>query len=148
MICPLQIVVSANWFTRIGVRFPWVCCHSEILSECPLWVDCCRKHFRIPATYEQAQLALAQCAKLDECKDWVDKFAALGSYARQAANHDLEELAYKIHARAIRRCGEIMREIAVDHNRGNQYMPTHAEHTQSLTRTQATKDAGMTEHLK
>jgi len=30
---------NANWFARIDVCFPWVCCHSEMRSECLLWVD-------------------------------------------------------------------------------------------------------------
>src|SRR5882757_827322 len=66
---------------------------------------------RLPATYEAAKQALAECFRLDECQDWADKMAALASYARQSENRELEELALRIRARAIRRCGEVLQEI-------------------------------------
>ena len=39
---------------------------------------------RLPAAYEAASRAIAECERIDECKDWSDKAAALASYARQA----------------------------------------------------------------
>lgn len=78
--------------------------------------------------------------------DWVDKMAALGSYARQAANEDLEKLAYKIHARAIRRCGELMLEI--EKAQGGDRKSTGVEYPLINTRTQAAKDAGMSDHQR
>ena len=40
----------------------------------------------------------------------ADKAQALASYARQADNDDLRKMADRIQARAIRRCGELLRE--------------------------------------
>lgn len=62
----------------------------------------------LPATYEHACSALAKCERLDECKDWADKAAALASYARQADDPTLERLAVRIKARAVRRCGDLL----------------------------------------
>lgn len=66
---------------------------------------------RLPAVYESAQRALADCAKIDECKSWADKAAAMASYAKQSDDKTLFNFAVKIQARAIRRCGELLREI-------------------------------------
>jgi hypothetical protein len=33
---------------------------------------------KLPAAYTVAKRALAECGKVDECKDWVDKAAVLG----------------------------------------------------------------------
>lgn len=38
----------------------------------------------LPQTYENAKTALAECASIDECKDWSDKASALASYARMS----------------------------------------------------------------
>ena len=48
---------------------------------------------RFPATYESAKAALANCVRLDECKDWADKAAALASYAKQANDEELMKQA-------------------------------------------------------
>ena len=66
---------------------------------------------QLPAAYSVAKKALAECEKIDECKDWADKAAALGSYARQSKDESLFKLATRIQARAIRRCGELLKEI-------------------------------------
>jgi hypothetical protein len=65
----------------------------------------------LPANYERARQALAQTASIDECKTWSDKAAALASYARQANDDSLQKLAMRIHGRAVRRAGELLREI-------------------------------------
>lgn len=44
---------------------------------------------KLPAAYTVAKRALAECGKVDECKDWVDKAAVLGSYARQSKDESL-----------------------------------------------------------
>ena len=67
---------------------------------------------RLPATYAAAQQALAECDKIDECKSWADKAAALASYARMASDETLWATAQRIHARAIRRCGELLKQQA------------------------------------
>jgi hypothetical protein len=63
----------------------------------------------LPATYERACTALATCDRIDECKDWADKAAALASYAKQADDQTLHRLATRISARAIRRAGELLK---------------------------------------
>lgn len=56
-------------------------------------------------------MALANCNRIDECKDWSDKAQALASYARQSEDKEMETTAMRIRARAIRRCGELLKEI-------------------------------------
>lgn len=69
----------------------------------------------LPATYETAKNALAQCQAIDECKDWADKAAALASYARQSEDLELEKMAQRIRARAMRRAGEIAKQMMQPH---------------------------------
>jgi hypothetical protein len=64
----------------------------------------------LPVLYEQAKSQLAKLATVDECKDWADKAAALASYARQAQDDELLKAATRIRARAIARCGELLKE--------------------------------------
>jgi hypothetical protein len=66
---------------------------------------------RLPATYESAKQALAECSRIDECQSWADKAAALASYARQARDDTLLSFATRIKARALDRCGELLRQI-------------------------------------
>jgi hypothetical protein len=56
----------------------------------------------LPANYAAAKTALATCHRLDEYQDWADKMKALGSYAKQADDKSLHDLALRIHARAVR----------------------------------------------
>ena len=65
----------------------------------------------LPKSYEAAKAALAECTKIDECKDWADKAAALASYARQANDDELQKYAQRIRARACRREGELWRQL-------------------------------------
>jgi len=65
----------------------------------------------LPQRYENAKNALAECASIDECQDWADKAAALASYARQAKDDQLERMSQRIRARAIRRAGELLKQI-------------------------------------
>src|SRR6516165_5724503 len=66
---------------------------------------------RLPSTYESAKTALAECHRIDECKDWADRAEALASYARQAKDDELRRMADRIQARAIHRAGELLKEI-------------------------------------
>ena len=66
---------------------------------------------RLPAAYESAKRALESCASVDECKDWADKAAALASYARQSEDLELEKLARRIRDRALRRAGELLKQV-------------------------------------
>ncbi|KRR11286.1 hypothetical protein CQ12_05520 [Bradyrhizobium jicamae] len=66
---------------------------------------------KLPATYEQAKLALASCASIDECQDWANKAEALASYAKMADDETLFDYAKRIHGRAVRRMGELLNQI-------------------------------------
>ncbi len=96
----------------------------------------------LPATYESAKKALAECSKIDECHDWSNKAAALASYAKQADDDTLHRYALRISARAIRRCGELLKQFD---GRG-EHRRTEGNHSSSNTQKQAAQDAGMSEH--
>ena len=64
---------------------------------------------RLPAAYENAKVALANCSRLDECQEWANKAEALASYARQAEDDSLRQMADRIQSRAVRRCGELLK---------------------------------------
>lgn len=66
---------------------------------------------RLPQTYENAKTALANCATIDECVEWSSKAEALASYAKQANDDELMKYAVRIRDRAIRRCGELLKQI-------------------------------------
>lgn len=61
---------------------------------------------RLPDRYGWAKAALAECQRVDECKDWADKAAAMASYTRQSDDDTLYEMAVRIKSRAIRRGGQ------------------------------------------
>ncbi len=65
----------------------------------------------LPIVYERATKALAECARIDECQDWANKAKALASYARQSKDDTLRKMADRIQARAIRRCGELLKQV-------------------------------------
>ncbi|NRB19898.1 MAG: hypothetical protein HRU33_20705 [Rhodobacteraceae bacterium] len=97
----------------------------------------------LPAVYEQAKAALAQCETIDECKDWS---AALASYAKQAGDETLEKKARLIRNRAIRRMGQVLEQIEPGKTGPKTELNT-GDHTQ-LTRAQAAKQAGLSKHQK
>ena len=66
---------------------------------------------RLPETYTKAKLALAACVHIDECKDWADKAEAMASYARQSGDTELRKMADRIQARAVDRCGQLIKQI-------------------------------------
>lgn len=66
---------------------------------------------KLPVLYQQAKDQLAECARIDECKDWADKAQALASYAKQSDDEALEKLARRIRARAIKRCGQLLKQF-------------------------------------
>lgn len=96
---------------------------------------------QLPATYEHAKTALAECSSIDECKDWSDKAAALASYAKQSKDDSLRKMAERIQARAIRRAGEILKQIEPA---TGAHLKGEGDHT--LSRKQAGDDAGLSEH--
>jgi len=98
---------------------------------------------RLPASYEAAKVALRDCAQIDECLAWANKAEALASYARQAHDDEMRKMADRIQARALKRCGELLREI--EPSRGaNQHIRAGA--LPKVTRTLAATNAGLSEH--
>lgn len=113
-------------------------------------------HAKLPASYEQAKTALAECAGIDECQSWADKAAALSSYAKQAEDNTLHAYAQRIRARAIRRAGELLKQIPpnkggdaslFDARDGGDQSATEPRDSgdPKLTRKNAAADAGMSE---
>lgn len=96
---------------------------------------------KLPQSYEHACTALATCEKIDECKEWADKAAALASYAKQAEDLSLENYAKRIKARAIRRAGELLNAIEPKHG-ANQNIEGGSS-PKVVTRKQAARDAGL-----
>jgi len=94
---------------------------------------------KLPSVYEHARTALAECERVDECKAWSDKAAALASYARQANDDTLLKTAMRIQGRATRRAGELLKEI--DTASG-----ARTDLRQAPTRGSAAADAGLSEH--
>jgi hypothetical protein len=99
---------------------------------------------RLPQTYEAARQALSECSEVDECKDWADKAAALASYAKQAEDDQLERMAQRIRARAIRRAGELLKQIEPQQGQRRDLQPSVGVHTKS--REDAAREAGMSKH--
>lgn len=100
---------------------------------------------RLPETYDRAKTALAECSRIDECQSWADKAAALASYARQSKDDSLRKMADRIQARAIRRAGELLKQIpAAPGTRTD----LGTAQSQGLTRTQAADEAGLSERQR
>lgn len=97
---------------------------------------------QLPQAYETAKAALAACASIDECQDWADKAAALASYAKQADDDTLEKMAMRIRARAIRRCGELLKQF--DGRPGN--AKQSAGDDTLISQRDVAEQAGMSKH--
>lgn len=106
---------------------------------------------QLPATYESAKAALAECYRVDECKEWADKMMALASYARQVQDNSLYETAAKIHGRAIKRVGELLKTLAPAHGKGGgrPSEKTSGRHRPDVSdppsRSEAARGAGLSE---
>lgn len=96
---------------------------------------------KLPATYEAAKAALAQCTTVDECKDWADKAAALASYARMAEDETLLHMAKRIQARAYRRMNEVLQ--AIDGRNGQNLPGAKSVGTDTFSRHDAAAAAGL-----
>lgn len=102
---------------------------------------------RLPSTYQAAKAAISQCARLDECKDWADKASALASYAKQAQDTQLEDMAKRIRARATRRAGQLLQQI--EPSKGGRPAKTNeGAHTSFSSRRDVAAEAGLSEHQK
>lgn len=99
----------------------------------------------LPQTYRNAQIALQECSQVDECKDWADKAAALASYARQSEDDQLEKMAQRIRARAIRRAGELLKQVE-DARKGQNLPGAKSEDAPTFSRSDAAREAGMSKH--
>jgi hypothetical protein len=100
----------------------------------------------VPVKYEAACRAISECDRIDECKDWSNKAAALATYAKQANDDSLRVMAVRIQARAYRRMGELLKQIpAGEGARGGKRQEGTLP---PLTRTQAATDAGLSEHKR
>jgi hypothetical protein len=97
----------------------------------------------LPATYEAAKMAIMECNRVDECKDWGDKMAALASYARQSKDEEMEKMALRIRARAIRRCGELLKEVEKMQPKESGAMKGITDSGKTSERKQAATDAGL-----
>ena len=95
----------------------------------------------LPAKYEAAKVALRECNRIDECKNWGDKAQALASYAKQADDKEMEKTAQRIRARAVRRCGELLKEI--EKAQGGVRRNQEGGVSPMVSRTKAAKDAGL-----
>jgi hypothetical protein len=102
---------------------------------------------RLPATYETAKTALAQCVKLDECQEWANKAEALASYAKQAGDESLRKMADRIQARAIRRCGELLKQVEPATG-GQPFQGNSTREGAHPSRKQAAEEAGLSEHQR
>lgn len=94
---------------------------------------------RLPQSYETAKNALSNCVSIDECQDWADKAAALASYAKQANDDELMKMATRIRDRAIRRAGELLKQIEPQSGKRTDIEPSGG----APTRSQVAQDAGM-----
>jgi len=101
---------------------------------------------RLPEVYAQAKKALEECVKIDECQDWANKAEAMASYARQANDDSMHKMADRIQARAIRRCGTLLKEI--EPATGANLPNVEREGALPYGRTQAATDAGLSEHQR
>lgn len=91
----------------------------------------------LPASYIDAKNAIQQCARIDECKSWSDKAAALRVYGMQIKDESLINDAKRIRARAVQRGGELLAKLEA--SKGGR---TGRRGSTSLRR-EAAKDAGL-----
>jgi len=77
----------------------------------------------IDTYYNKAVIAVQECAKLDEAKEWTDKMSALAYYHKQAGDKTLENYAIRIRHRGQRRMGELLKQFDGRglYTEGNQY---------------------------
>lgn len=97
-------------------------------------------HARLPASYERAKAALAECERIDEVQDWSDKAAAIAAYARMRDDETLIGFAMRIRARAVRRLGELLREFDGRGRRQNTVSNL------GISQREAAARAGISEH--
>jgi hypothetical protein len=97
---------------------------------------------RLPSNYVAARTAIQQCVKIDECKEWADRAAALASYAKQVEDELLLKDSQRIKARAISRVSELLREIEAAPGARTDLEPSRGAPTR-FTRKAAAEEAGL-----
>ena len=95
---------------------------------------------QLPATYDSARAELAETRRIDDCKLWADKAKGLAEYARLAGDLDLLHEAMRVQAVAVRRAGELLREVEL--GTGSHWESKRAG-TGPLTRKSAADEAGL-----
>lgn len=111
---------------------------TEVLGHLSTNVDV--KNARLPLSYQDATQALAVCERVDECREWANKAEAIAAYARMADDETLLKTAVRIKARAIKRCGELLKQFQAPGARTDQ--PSTGADTR-LTQREAAERAGM-----
>jgi hypothetical protein len=101
---------------------------------------------KLPVNYQAAKTALAECARIGECKDWADRSEALASHARQSHDESPCKMADRIQARAVRRCAELLKQIPQGHGARDRKRRDGTD--PPLTRTQAATAAGLSERQR
>ena len=102
---------------------------------------------KLPMAYESAKHALEECDRVDECQSWANKAAALASYARQAKDETLHDMARRIQVRAIRRAGELLKQIEPQQG-GDRRSNQRDGAVPLVTRTSAADGAGLSERQR
>jgi hypothetical protein len=102
---------------------------------------------RLPVSYEQAKVALASCERIDECRDWANKAEALATYAKMADDDTLRQTADRIRARAVRRMGELLKQIDGSTRNKDISAPIGKEGA-LLTQKEVAENAGISEHQR
>jgi hypothetical protein len=100
----------------------------------------------LPQSYERAKTALATCNHIDECKDWADKAAALASYAKQSDDPTLHNFATRIQARAVRRCGELLKTFQQNKGGDRKSPNQRAGDHPLISQREAAAGAGLSVH--
>jgi hypothetical protein len=113
---------------------------AEIIDQPKPKLPTARSEAPLPVTYTEAKAALARCEQVDECQAWADRAGALASYARQARDRELEAMAKRIRARAVRRAGDLLQQIPTCRGRRFDLRP---DHEAVGARTQAARQAGL-----
>ena len=94
---------------------------------------------RLPVNYQQATQALTACSRVDECREWVNKTEAVAAYARMADDETLHKTAIRIKSRAIKRCGELLKQFKAPGARTEK----HRAGADPRSQTEVGRDAGM-----
>lgn len=69
----------------------------------------------LPFNFKAAELAVRQCARVDEAKDIANKAEAIATYAREIRDMTMHDEAKRIVLRAMRRMGELLEEYEKEH---------------------------------